>query len=261
MPIAAPLIVSALFGLLFGSFANVLILRDGRRLSILTGHSECPTCKKLLGALELVPVLSWLALRGHCRHCQAPISAQYPLVELCAAALFSTAAWLGYVRGGSVVGALLLASSLLVALVVSAIDIRTMEVPIDYVVAGGVLGAATALVLHAVTPLQSLEGLLVGAGSLGGVIILWKSIRHEEGMGSGDIWVMGAIGAGLGPVLTVVALVLAVWAGSIAGVSYAVSTGKGLKIRMPFGPFLYAGGLAALLFGQRIADWYILTLR
>ena len=260
MPIAS-ITIGALFGLLFGSFANVVILRDGRRLSILTGHSECPNCKKPLKAFELVPVLSWLALGGRCRNCKKPISVQYPLVELTAAILVAGAVWFGFILHGSVVGAVLLAFSLLVALVISVIDIQTMEVPIDYVVVGGVLATAAALVLPTATPLQSLEGLVLGGGVLGLVMLLWKLVRHEEGMGSGDIWILAAIGAGLGPILTAVALVLAVWAGSIVGIAYALSTRRGLKLRMPFGPFLYAGGLAALLFGQRVADWYILTLR
>ncbi len=237
----------AIFGLVFGSFANVLILRDDRRKSILTDRSACPHCKHVLSWYELVPVFSWLIQGGKCRSCKKSISSQYPLVELASSLLFVLAASL---VPDSLVKASLLAAALLSLLVVSVIDLKTQMVPVEYVVAAGVLG------LFSQVGERPLLGLLVGAGSLLVITYGWKFAFKKEGMGEGDSWISGALGLIAGYPLIIPAMVVAVFAGALGGVVLLLLTKRTLEAKIPFGPFLFLGLIASLLWGERLLSWY-----
>ena len=243
------------FGLVFGSFANVLILRDDRRKSILTGRSACPHCGHPLSWYELLPILSFVMQGGRCRSCRAAISPQYPAIELAGGLLF----WLSWNLGG---GSVLLASALSIAflllLVVAVIDIRTMYVPVEYVVAAGLIGAAGMLGAHQLTWMQAGQGILAGAGTLAAVMLSWKLLFDQDGMGSGDIWTGGALGAIAGYPLAWVALAAAVFSGAAIGVLSIPFAKKGLQSAIPFGPFLFVGLLIAMVAGQAIVRWYTL---
>ncbi|CAN5176906.1 A24 family peptidase [soil metagenome] len=237
----------AIFGLVFGSFANVLILRDTRRKSILTDRSACPHCKHVLTWYELFPVFSWLIQGGKCRSCKKPISVQYPLVELFSALLAVLAV---YLIPDNLFQASLLFASLLIMLVVSVIDLRTQMVPVEYVVASGILGAAS------LVGDRQLIGLLVGAGLLLGITYGWKLLFKQEGMGEGDSWIAGALGLIVGYPLIVPALVVAVFSGAFGGVVALLLTKQNLEARIPFGPFLFIGLLASLVWGDVLLTWY-----
>ena len=253
-------IFGSLLGLLLGSFANVLVLRDDRRASIVTGRSECPNCKQLLTWYELVPVISFLILRGRCRSCGKPISWQYPLVELVSSGLWLFATYYGFVLHGSLLAAVFLGLCLSALLVISVIDIRTQMVAAEYCIVAGLLGGFASLTLG--VPVVSLViGFLAGGGLLAVVLLGWKRLTGQDGMGEGDVWIAASLGLAAGWPLIGVALLFAVLLGSFIGVGYAVLSKQGFKIRIPFGPFLAIGFVGALAWGQMVLSWYILQLR
>jgi len=247
----------ALFGIVIGSFLNVVILRDGERMSIARGRSRCPNCKHQLGFFDLVPLFSFLALGGRCRYCKKPISWQYPLVEALTGLLAMFSFWYGYDQQGSGVLAIGLFIVCCLMLVISGIDILTQEVPVEYCVAAGVVGSLSAIFSQQLTWNESLLGVAVGAAIIVGIIVIWRLIRHEEGMGSGDIWILASNGALLGFPGVLVSFAVAIFTGSIAGGIASLGSKQGLKLSLPFGPFLFAGSLASLVWGSHIVAWYM----
>lgn len=249
---------AAIAGLCLGSFLNVVALRDQKRGSIVKGRSECPHCKHMLAWYDLFPVLSYVTLAGRCRYCKKPISWRYPLVEVLSSALTVFVLWYAVIQQGSwwlFVGLLI---SLCLLLVVSMIDLASLEVPLEYVVIAGVIGGGSMLLAHQLSLNDLLWGLLAGAGSIAFVLYGWKLLFKQDGMGVGDIWLAGAIGAIVGYPLIITALVGAVFSGAIIGVLLLGLQKKGLASPLPFGPFLLLGLIIALIWGQSIIKWYIL---
>lgn len=251
-------ILAALFGLVFGSFANVLILRDKRRLSILTGRSECPHCKHPLAWYDLLPVLSFMWLGGKCRYCKKKISWQYPLVELLSAALAVFSLWYGWFDRGNFWLSVMLFLTLLLFLVIAGIDLIYMEVPLDYVVVIGVLGGLSMLLSHELSWLSVGLGILSGAVAVAIVLYGWRLLFKQDGMGVGDIWIAGAIGALVGYPQVFVALMLGVFSGALVGILFLIQSRNNLKKAIPFGPFLYLGLILTLVWGVAILKWYML---
>jgi leader peptidase (prepilin peptidase)/N-methyltransferase len=250
----------ALFGAIIGSFLNVVILRDGKRMSIVTGRSECPHCNHQLAWYDLIPIISFASLGGKCRYCRTPISWQYPIIELAAAGLAVFAFWFGFLLHASGLLAGLLGVALALFLVVSVIDIKTQEVSLEYCVAAGIMGGAAMFFSHALTALQILEGLGVGAGLILVIIYGWKLIMKQDGMGIGDAWILGAIGCVLGFPSIIVAFIVATLLGAVIGSLALINSKNGLKSTIPFGPFLCIGMLVALVWGQQVVQWYTLGL-
>lgn len=143
---------------------------------------------------------------------------------------------------------------------VSVIDIRSLEVPVEYVVVAGILGGISAWYGLNATELHLLLGAVIGAGSLAAVLLIWKLITKQDGMGEGDLWIAGAIGAIVGYPAIFVALMVAVFSGAVIGSISVALQKKKFSTAVPFGPFLFLGALIALLWGQRLIDWYILAV-
>jgi len=240
-----------LLGVIFGSFANVVILRDDRRASILTGRSECPHCHHILEWYELIPVLSYLIQGGKCRSCHKKISIQYPLVEIGMGCLFLLAASFT----SNVVIAVLLAFSLFFFCCACIIDLRTQLIPVEYVLIGGVLGGSAQLLLKTGW-VNILLGIAVGAGVLIVVKYAWLLLMREDGMGEGDLWLGGALGALCAYPSIIVTLVAAILVGAIIGVVVLAIKKKSWETAIPFGPFLFLGAVAALLWGNQLISWY-----
>ena len=260
MPNLFLLPVALILGLCFGSFCNVLIFRDDRRLSIMTGRSACLHCRHELRWYELFPVLSFIFLRARCFKCKKPISWQYPLVELVAAGLAVFSFWIGERSGYQIWQIVCLASILLIFLVISVIDIRTMYVPVEYCLIAGFLGIILKLSSHSLISITLAEGIVGGAGTIMAVILLWRLFFHQEGMGVGDAWIAGAMGAVLGFPYIFAALIAAVFSGSIIGIAMLPGSKKKLQTAIPFGPFLFLGLIVTLGWGQDIAQWYTLYI-
>ncbi len=257
----AVVVVSAALGLLVGSFLNVVIIRIPRRESIVRPRSHCVACGETIRWYDNVPVVSYLVLRGRCRYCDTRISSRYAIVEALTALLFVSVAW-RVVAGSGVEAASILRLSvflyLTAALVASTfIDLEHQIIPDSITIPGMVLApilSAAVPSLHGLTePLRALGWSLVGilAGALGTwlVGVLGKLVFRKEAMGFGDVKLMGMIGGLLGWKGVLLTFLLACVLGSVIGlVLLAVTRNRYL----PFAPYLSAGAMIVIFFGNEI---------
>jgi len=245
LEIAKYLVVGAI-GLLFGSFANVLIVRIPAGKSIVTPPSHCPHCGHPLRALDLVPVLSWLFLKGKCRYCQGRISPRYPLIELLTAALFVGV----FMRWG--LSAFTLAGWVLVIILVSAafIDLDEGIIPDIITIPGVILGLAVSFFTIGFLPA------LWGALAFGGVLFV-AAVISQGGMGGGDIKLAAAIGAFCGLPGALITLLLSSLLGTLFGIILIMMGRAGRKTPVKFGPFLAVSAYIAFLFSNEIVMWYL----
>jgi leader peptidase (prepilin peptidase)/N-methyltransferase len=245
-------VVAALFGAIAGSFLNVCIHRLPLGTSIVWPGSACPHCGRSLAVIENIPIVSYLALRGRCRTCGAPISARYPTIEALTAAMFALGWW--YYGPGVLLASRLVLGCALIALF--EIDREHHLLPhaitLPGIVAGFIFSCFTEPGWQ-----SSLLGILVGGGTLLGVGYTYYVLRHEEGLGMGDFKMLAMIGAFVGWRLTLVTLMMASFIGSIVGVLLIVSKRGGLKSALPFGTFLALGAAVAATVGNSILDWYL----
>jgi len=250
-PALAIAIVSA-FGAIVGSFLNVVIYRVPLGKSIVWPASACTKCGRELLWYENVPVASWLVLRGRCRTCATPISFQYPLIEAITAAMFGLAWW--YYGPGVLLASRLLFGCALIVLF--AIDLEHHLLPNVITLPGIVVGFALSFFTEPGW-IASLIGLLVGGGVLYAIAEGYYRIRHEEGLGMGDVKMLSMIGAFLGWRLTLLTLMLASVSGTIIGVLLIVTRRGGMKYALPFGTFLALGAAAAASVGPALLEWYL----
>lgn len=235
-------------GLLIGSFLNVVIARVPDRQSLLRPGSACPGCGAAIAWYDNVPILSFLALRGRCRACAAPISWRYPLIEGLTAALFGAAAY----RFGPTPDAVVAAALLAVLVALTAIDLERQILP-DVVTLPGILAGTLANLATGRVPwLESLLGIGVGGGIFA-VIIL----ASGGGMGGGDMKLGAMLGAFLGWKVVLLSIFLGVAGGAAVALALMASGARSRKDPIPFGPFLALGGAAGLFWGERVVRWYL----
>lgn len=270
LPPTIGLVLSALFGLLLGSFLNVVIHRlprmleqrwatecaelsgqpppEGEPLNLLTPRSHCPACKTPIRWYQNIPVLSWLVLRARCAQCGTRISARYPLVELLTGALF---AWC-YTQYGASLTTLAWWGFVATLIALTFIDWDTTLLPDDItlpLVWAGLMAAAlgwTSLDLD-----DALWGAVSGYLSLWSVYWAFKLLTGKEGMGYGDFKLFAALGAWFGWQALVPIILLASVIGAAVGIAMKFTSGLREGGYVPFGPFLAGGGLTALLFGPQ----------
>jgi len=254
LPPGAIYLLAGTLGGCLGSFANVLIYRLPRNLSIVRPRSACPACGAPLGWHENIPLLGWLWLRGHCRHCQSPISAQYPLVELLGVACGLVAVW-RFGPSWTGLAALLLLINLLV---IARIDWEHMIIPHTLTVGGAGLG----ITLAPLSGLGLVNALVGGAVGAGLVLVLaygYKLLRGQIGMGGGDVMLMGMVGTYLG----ILGVGMVFFGGALFGTFYALARYRHHLCgdqKLPFGSFLAAAGVLALLVGETAVQWYLSLL-
>jgi len=250
-PLVLLVLLAAAGGLLVGSFLNVVAWRLPRGESLIAPGSHCPGCDAPVRPYDNVPVLSWLALRGRCRDCGAPISIRYPLVEAVSAAL---AVAVVLTRDGAhdlALGLVLVALLVPIAL----IDLDRRIIPNR--LTG--LGAVAALAIGLATDVGGVPEQLIAGAAAGGFLLL-AALARPGGMGMGDVKLAGMLGLFLGREVGV-ALLVALVAGTLVGAVVVARRGvaEGRKTALPFGPFLAGGGVLALLAGPAIVDWYLRT--
>ncbi|MCD9030589.1 A24 family peptidase [Luteimonas sp. Y-2-2-4F] len=267
---------AAALGLALGSFLNVVILRLPRRLEwewkrdaretldepelydppppgIVVEPSHCPHCGHKLAWYENIPVFSWLALRGRCRSCRAPISIQYPLVELLTMLLVLACVW-NFGFGWQGFGAIVL-TAFLVAL--AGIDLRTQLLPDQLTLPLmwlGLIAAADNLYMPAK---PALLGAIAGYVSLWSVWWLFKQVTGKEGMGHGDFKLLAALGAwcGLTGILPIV--LLSAVTGAIVGSIWLATRGRDRATPIPFGPYLAIAGWIVFMWGDQLIGAYM----
>jgi len=248
--------VCGLLGLAIGSFLNVVIWRVPRKESVVRPPSHCPGCDEPIRPRDNIPVVSWLLLRGRCRHCGTRIAVRYPLVELGTAALFAGAAF--HFRSNWVLPAYLLFFAALVA--ISFIDLDHFIVPNRIVWPAG-LASIPLLILAAAVGHQwhALRNAAIG-GAAAWLFLFIVHVINPRGMGFGDVRLAALLGLYLGwQGLWYVALgmFLAFVIGSVVGIGLIAFRGKGMKSALPFGPFLAAGATIAVFAGHPILHSYL----
>jgi leader peptidase (prepilin peptidase) / N-methyltransferase len=233
-------------GLALGSFLNVVAARVPRRRSIVTPASACLECGTELAWRDNVPLLSWVLLRGRCRHCGTRISALYPGVELATALLVAACVLDFGLSGRMVVSAYFCA----VLVAVSATDLTHRIIPNRIVV------PAAAVILVAQTALEPSPQWALGALAASGFLFL-AVLAYPAGMGMGDVKLALVMGAALGKTVAV-AMMLGMLSALVPSVILLARHGsKARKMGIPFGPFLALGSVVALFFGEQLFDWYL----
>lgn len=231
----------AAFGAMVGSFANVLILRFISHQPIGMDRSRCPNCKHVLQWYALVPIFSYVFLRGRCRYCGKGISFQYPLVEFIsgAAALYFFA-FNEEVLGVSVI----LYAAFMILLVLFVIDLKTFLLPDFYII----LLSVIVILYHAtgslIGPTQQFGGVLIGAGSL---LLLWAGTRGK-GIGFGDVKLLVPLGLLFGIHGTILLLFIAFLTGGLFGGVLLLTKRATPKTAIPFGPFLAGAAMILLIY-------------
>jgi leader peptidase (prepilin peptidase) / N-methyltransferase len=254
-----------IFGLLIGSFLNVCISRIPKGESIVKPPSHCTNCGTRLQPLDLVPVFSFLFLRGKCRHCGVKISARYPAIELLTALTFVLLFYRYSISMDFLASAFL--TSILIA--VFFIDVDHRIIP-DGLVLTGLAGGLLLIVYNLFQPVQiygdrnwwnPVVGILAGSGFLFLVALLGMLIyKTDDAMGMGDVKIFAPIGIFLGWKMTLVALFISIFLGGIFSLVLLITGVKGRKSTIPFGPFIVAGTFVTLLWGWDIIHWYISRL-
>ncbi len=236
-------------GLCLGSFLNVCILRLPHDMSLLTPPSTCPRCKRPIAWHDNIPVVSWLLLKGRCRHCREPISAQYPIIELAVGVI-----WVGaLVRYGPSVHALAGALFGTILLGIAITDARHYLIPDEYTWGGLVLGLALSLAGGADGFLHAVLGAAAGFALLFAVARVGQWAFKEEAMGGGDIKMMATVGSFVGWK----GVLLTIFLGALLGSVIFVPLSLKKKRLVPFGVFLALGAAVTFVFGDAIIAWYL----
>ena len=263
-----------LYGLVVGSFLNVCIHRLPRHESVVRPRSRCPQCGEPIAAYDNVPLLSYLFLRGRCRHCAARISPLYFFIELAtgllALYLYSLFGLTAVFAKAATLGAALL--------VLTVTDWRERLLP-DWVTFPGM---AAGLVFSQIVPIEdgagrffirllgmdripvrldslldSLLGAILGAGLLYLLGEVYFRLRGREGMGFGDVKMMAMVGFFVGPQIALVTIFLGAAAGSILGLAFIAASGKSSAYELPFGSFLGVAAMIAAIWGKSMLEWYL----
>ncbi|MHB1653769.1 MAG: prepilin peptidase [Desulfitobacteriaceae bacterium] len=243
-------LIFGLIGLLIGSFLNVVIYRVPRGESIVSPGSHCPACGHFLRPWELVPIVSFLFLRGSCQKCRAPISWRYPAVELLTGVLF----FYTTLRGGDPSLRLLFDLAFVSFLItLSLIDIDTFRLPDVLVLPLWALGIVRILVPPGPSDwYSSIMGSVIAGG------VFWLIVKlYPKGMGFGDVKFVAALGAYLGFPLIFLAVFLAGFSGSLFGGMMILLGRKGFKQQIPFGPYLAFGSLITFYWGRQFLEAYL----
>ena len=263
-----------LYGIVVGSFLNVCIHRLPRQESIVRPRSRCPQCGHAIAAYDNIPLVSYLLLRGRCRHCKTRISPLYFFIELTAGllALFLYSVFgltLAFAKAATLGAALL---------VLTVTDWRERLLPDRVTFPGMAAGLvfslfipvedgsglfltrlvglpAAPLWLHSV--LDSLVGALLAAGLLYGLGEIYFRLRGCEGMGFGDVKMIAMVGFFLGPKLALLTIFLGSTGGAILGLAFIAASGKGSRYELPFGSFLGAAAVVVMVWGKPLLNWYL----
>jgi leader peptidase (prepilin peptidase) / N-methyltransferase len=253
------ILLSGLLGLMAGSFFNVVIYRMPRGESVVWPPSKCQSCGYRIPFYLNVPVFAWLALRGKCKSCGAPISAQYPFIEaLTGAAAAGLAAFFAYARPGSDAGfQIAFAYLALASIPIFVIDIRHFLIPDLLTYPGIVLGLALSFLPGGLTPRES----LIGAAGAGG--ILWligyaaSLLLRKDAMGLGDVKLTAMAGALFGIQTALFGLIFASVLGCLVGVPMLLLRRLNESRHIPFGPYICVGTALAAFYAEPVLGWYL----
>ena len=250
IPEVVIVVLAGIYGSMLGSFLNVCVYRLPRDESVIRPRSRCPKCGNPVAWRDNIPVISWLLLRGRCRHCTEPISIQYPIVELAVGLVWAFAVWQYGVSVAALAAALFV--TLLIGIVLT--DWRHMIIPDEFSLGGLGAGLALAAVPGGGGFVPALIGAALGYGLLWSAGAAGKWWTGRDAMGGGDLKMMAMVGAFLGWR----GVLLTVFLGSLAGsiVYLPVLLRRERHREVPFGVYLGLGGVLSLAFGEALLRWY-----
>lgn len=251
MIVSSPLI-AAVFGLFIGSFLNVCIYRIPKGESIVFPSSRCPKCGTKIKPWDNIPVLSRLILRGRCRSCGERIALRYTVVELLSGLLAVAMLY----RFGLNPAFLVYYAWTCALLVITFIDIDYQIIP-DGLSLGGIVVGLLLVPWMPVSYPEALIGLGLGAGLLIAIIYGYFFLTGKQGMGGGDVKLLGMIGVFTGWQGVLFTIFTSSLAGTLVGIPWALASKKNMQAAIPFGPFLALGALCYVLFGDRLISWYL----
>jgi leader peptidase (prepilin peptidase) / N-methyltransferase len=241
-------ITAVLFGLIIGSFLNVVIYRLPRGQSVARPRSRCPECLTPIPWYRNIPVLSFVLLGGRCAYCRKPISWRYPLVEAFTAFSF----WMAVERFGFTPHGLAAAVFLSLLIALGLIDLEHQILPDPLTLGGAALFSAYSFINPEVSPLNALGSALGSALLFYGLLLAYLKLRKIEGLGMGDVKMMLLLGAFLGYERLIIAIFLASLSGLLVGLWLIAFRHKNLRTALPFGTFLSLGAFAALFWGRTL---------
>lgn len=254
-----------ILGLSAGSFFNLCIDRLPQGGSIISPPSHCENCGTRLKPADLVPVFSYLLLRGRCRHCGVKLPLRILIVEVVTASIFPLLAW-NHGLGAELAFSIVYAG---IFILIFFIDLEHGVILYETIIPGIVLAFAFSFFQHGFEEfwpqtgpgiaLSALLGAAVGATLMLLPYLISRRVYGQEGMGSGDVYLAAIIGMATGFPLVLVALMAGIIAGGVFAASLLLLRRVGRKTAMPFGPFLAAGAMVALVWGDPIADWWLST--
>ncbi|MDD2321177.1 MAG: prepilin peptidase [Geobacteraceae bacterium] len=242
----------ALFGAAIGSFLNVCIYRIPRAESIVFPSSHCPACGSRIRALDNIPIVSYLLLRGKCRSCASRISWQYPVVE----ALSGLLTLLLFLKFQLSPTFFVLFIFCMALVVITFIDLEHQIIPDSISLPGIVVGFASSFFLPWLGWKSSLIGIVAGGGSLLLVAYGYQLLTKKEGMGGGDIKLLAMMGAFLGWRSIPFIIFTSSLFGSVVGLSLMAARKKDSQLPIPFGPFLAFGAVLFIFYGRQLIQWY-----
>lgn len=257
------LIIVFVFGLIFGSFLNCLVCRLSKNEGFLRGSSYCPHCRHDLSFFDLIPLFSFIFLKGKCRYCGKKISWQYPLAELATAGLFL----LVYIKFGTMTSlfsfdALQFLFYLVVIcffIIIFLFDLKYYIIPDEVIYPAIIISLSWIIYLFFVGLIDKTEALYFIFSALGSSLfffLIWFFSRGQA-MGFGDVKLALFLGLVLGWPNIITGLFLGFFFGAIIGLMLISMKKKGFKSEVPFGPFLVAGALISIFWGERILNWYL----
>ncbi|MES3038935.1 MAG: prepilin peptidase [Bdellovibrionota bacterium] len=252
MIIEPAIIIFFLLGFIFGSFANVCIYRIPRDLSVIKPRSACIGCKKPIAWYHNIPVFSWVFLRGKCANCGIAISARYPLVETLMGVLFA----LVFARHGWSWITLEYLIFVFGLVICTFIDLEFMIIPDIFSLSGIVIGLAGAAINPERSFWEAVIGILIGGGFLWLIAYLYFLLTKREGLGGGDIKLLGWIGAVLGWKAVPFVITSSAFVGSMVGIAIMLIRRKDMQTAIPFGPYLALGSVCYVLFAESLASSY-----
>ncbi len=244
-------------GACIGSFLNVCIYRIPVGLSIVSPGSSCPQCKTMIPFYDNIPILSYLVLMGRCRNCRTFISFRYPFVEILTG-FFAFSCALVF---GPTLYSLTVFVFIATLIVVTFIDIDHRIIPDSISLSGIPIFFLAGLANPSLHWQDSALGILAGGGTLYAVAWGYQIVTGRDGMGGGDIKLLAMIGAMVGWRGVIFTVFASSVIGTLIGMLTMIKSGKGMRLAIPFGPFLSTGAVIYLFFGNQLIYWYINMLR
>lgn len=245
-------IVLFILGAVVGSFLNVCIHRLPREESIVFPSSRCPHCRHAIAWYDNIPLFSYIFLRGHCRSCHEAIGGRYLLIEVLTAVMALFTYW----KFG--ISLAFLAAFLFVAtlIVITFIDFEHQIIPHEIVLPGIPLFLLAAVFIMGIPLFDAFLGIMIGIGSLYLIAVYYEQLTGTEGMGGGDVNLMGMLGAFLGWESLLFILMTGAFTGAAVGIIMIIKKGKTMKYAVPFGPFLSLGAVVYLFWGRAIINCF-----